>query len=232
MINVKGDLQIHTICSDGKSSAEDVVYEALKKGLRVIAPTDHNTFRGYYLLRNYLENKNISLIVVPGNEVRTDLGDLIILCREPQDDNKIPREAYSLIDYAHDNNCIVYAPHPYDPLRLGVGDNIKRLKIDAVEIFNASAPPWSNRKALREAKDLGIALLANSDAHIPDFIGSAYNIISLEELTVENVLESIIKKMVSPVGKRPSLIAYLKDLYHSIELRFKKSNKSYTQCNI
>ncbi|MEZ0289894.1 MAG: PHP-associated domain-containing protein [Sulfolobales archaeon] len=222
MISLKADLQIHTICSDGKSTGEDVVRQALIRGLRIIAPTDHNTFRGYELVRRAAESISASMIIVPGNEVKTDLGELIVLCGEAYRDELIPRSAYDLIDFAHANNCVVYAPHPYDPLRLGVRDYVKSLRIDGVEIFNASAPPWSNRKAYRVARELNVALLANSDAHVPEFIGTAYNIVDVEDLTVEEVLESIRKRKIRPVPGRPSIYAYLKDLAHSVRLRLRK----------
>ena len=226
MIGLRGDLHIHTICSDGRSGAEEIVYEALKKSIRILAATDHDTFKGYYLLKRYLENKSISIVLVPGNEVRSDLGDLVILCGEPLDDASIPRRALELVDYAHQNNCVVYAPHPYDPMRLGVGDHVRTLKIDAIEIFNATAPPWSNKKASKTADLLGVTRLANSDAHVPEFVGSAHNIIYVNDLSVEEVLESILRGRVDPVPKRPSIKAYIKDLYHSLELRLKKKSSN------
>lgn len=223
IMRFKADLQIHTVCSDGKSTGEDVVRHALIKGVRIVAPTDHNTFKGYKIVREAVEKINASMIVIAGNEVRTDLGELIILCENPLPDEIVPRRAVELIDFAHERNCIVYAPHPYDPLRLGVKDMIRKLEIDAIEIFNASAPPWSNKKAYKTAKEMGRTMLANSDAHVPDFIGSAYNIIEIENLRAEDVLEEIRKNRVIPVPGRPSLVAYIKDALHSIALRMNKN---------
>lgn len=218
-MRIRADLQIHTVCSDGASTGDDVVWRALVKGLRAVAVTDHNTFRGYWLVKRAVERLGAHLVVVPGNEVRTDLGELVILCHEPLEDERVPREALELIDYAHENNCIVYAPHPYDPLRLGVGDNIYRLRIDAIEVFNASAPPWSNRKARRRAEELGLPMLANSDAHVPSFIGSAHNIVEVGSIDTEDILKSIVSGKTSPVASRPSLRAYIEDIIHSIRLR-------------
>jgi predicted metal-dependent phosphoesterase TrpH len=225
-MKIRADLQLHTLCSDGSSDGDAVVRRALIKGLRAVAPTDHNTFRGYYIVKKAVDKINADLLVIPGNEVKTDLGELIILCYEPHNDEKIPKRAFELIDYAHENNCIVYAPHPYDPMRLGVRDNINRLRIDAVEVFNASAPPWSNKKALKKALELGLPMLANSDAHVPEFIGSAHNIINVDEISIEEVFRNIKMKNVWPVAKRPSIYAYIKDLFHSIRLKISNVDRS------
>ena len=43
----KADLHIHTSCSDGQLSPEDVIKLALDKKLKAVAITDHDTFEGY-----------------------------------------------------------------------------------------------------------------------------------------------------------------------------------------
>lgn len=57
------DLHIHSSFSDGKSKPEDIVNQAIEKGLKYIAISDHNTVAAY-------ENTNISQssIVIPAVE--------------------------------------------------------------------------------------------------------------------------------------------------------------------
>ncbi|MBF8185291.1 PHP domain-containing protein [Nonomuraea sp. K274] len=74
---------------------------------------------------------------------------------------------------------LVCAPHPYDPLRSGVGAGLDAMCeagwIDAVEVFNAKIPDQEhNRTALRTARAYGLPGTVGSDAHDPAGVGAAY----------------------------------------------------------
>ncbi len=59
----KIDLHIHTICSDGALSPKQVIDQAEKNGVSVIAISDHDTIDAYNdELYKYAEAKNITLI--------------------------------------------------------------------------------------------------------------------------------------------------------------------------
>lgn len=205
---VKADLQIHTVCSDGKQDGSTVVRAALLRGIRVLGITDHNTFRGYNLVMKTVAEMGAGIIVVPGNEVRTELGDIIVLCYQPLDDDEVPRSSGELIDYARSNNCFTYAPHPYDFKRLGIGDNVYRVDLHGIEVFNPRAGWIANMKARRAAKDLNKVMLSNSDAHTPGFIGSVFNLVDIEDFSLDSVMESLFKGYVKPVARYPSLKTY------------------------
>ncbi|MEM1714034.1 MAG: PHP-associated domain-containing protein, partial [Desulfurococcaceae archaeon] len=67
--------------------------------------------------------------------------------------------------------------------------------------------------------------LANSDAHILDEIGSAYNLIETSELNISSVLEAIRKNMVKPFFGNPSLKTRLNRLLWSVESSTRKITK-------
>lgn len=218
MLRLKADLQIHSVCSDGSMGGEDIVRWALIRGLRIIAVTDHNTFSGYRIALRAAEKIGASLVIIPGNEIRTSHGDLVVLCEKPSSrvEKMINRDPREIIEASREEGCICYAPHPFDLRRLGLGERIYGLKLDAIEIFNSLSDPLSNRRAREARERLGIPGLSNSDAHTPRFIGAAHNIIDVSDLSVEDVLESIRKGAVEPVEGRPGPLAYLTHLIRSI----------------
>lgn len=73
------DLHVHTNCSDGTLSPEEVVKEAFDKNIGVIAITDHDNVSG--IARAKEEAKKYDIKVIPGIECSTacDTGTLHIL---------------------------------------------------------------------------------------------------------------------------------------------------------
>jgi predicted metal-dependent phosphoesterase TrpH len=197
---VKADLHIHSTFSDGRNSPLDIVEAALERGLSVISITDHDTFAGSIHAVRYGRSRGV--LVVPGIEVRTSEGDILVYCVK---EFNPPRRVDRLIEAAHREGCLVVPAHPFDVLRLGVGDLIYEYKDwDAIEVWNASSTKGANYRAIEAAKLLGKPGLANSDAHIVEEVGAAYTLIEVSELKVEEVLEAIRKGFVRPVyGRLP-----------------------------
>jgi len=69
----KIDLHIHTTASDGEFSPKEIVDLAIKKGMKVIAITDHNSISGIQEALDYSKNKNIK--VIPGIEISCEFED-------------------------------------------------------------------------------------------------------------------------------------------------------------
>lgn len=65
----KADLHIHTTCSDGQLTPEQVIKLAVSKKLSAVSITDHDTFEGYKLAKPVADQLGIELI--PGVEVTT-----------------------------------------------------------------------------------------------------------------------------------------------------------------
>lgn len=220
-MRLKADLHIHSNCSDGKYSPAEIIYTALEKDLNIISITDHNTFSGSIIAGKLAKEHDI--LVIPGVEVRTNIGDVLLFCEKEID---FPREIHALIDKAHSENCLIVPAHPFDLMRLGIGDYVFEIRgWDAIEVWNASANKGSNYRAIEAAKILNKPGLANSDAHILDEIGSAYNLIETSELSISSVLEAIRKNMVKPVFGNPSLKTRLNRLLWSVESSARKITK-------
>ena len=68
----KWDLHIHTPASDGKGTPEEIVNEAIAKGLSVIAITDHHTTDYIDMVKNAAQGKDLT--VISGIEFRSEYG--------------------------------------------------------------------------------------------------------------------------------------------------------------
>lgn len=66
------DLHVHSNCSDGTLSPEDLVHLAIKKKLRAFALTDHDTTDGIALAQLAIANSNSNLELIPGIELSTN----------------------------------------------------------------------------------------------------------------------------------------------------------------
>ncbi|OYT50599.1 MAG: histidinol-phosphatase [Desulfurococcales archaeon ex4484_204] len=183
---VKADLHIHSMASDGRDHPKYVVKAAKEKGLLVISITDHNTFLGSMIALNYARGSYP--LVIPGSEVRTEVGDILVLCPEPIE---ITRSSHELIDVAHDNNCILIPAHPLDLVRLGMGFLARAPIWDGVEVFNANSDPITNVLTLIAFRNHGGVKLANSDAHVIEMIGSAYTVIEVSSIELDEVLNAL-----------------------------------------
>ena len=116
----------------------------------------------------------------------------------------------------------IIIPHPFKRSSHGIG-NFEGLDIDAVEVFNSrSLFNAANRKALAEAKRLGIPGVAGSDAHIPEMVGQAYTEIDASENTVEAVLRAIREGKVAPAGKNTPTSIILEQMSGSATRKIKK----------
>ena len=68
----KWDIHIHTNASDGKGTCEEIIKEALNKGISCIAVTDHHTVANVDEMKTLGAANN--LYVIPGVEFRTEYG--------------------------------------------------------------------------------------------------------------------------------------------------------------
>ena len=53
---------MHTNCSDGKLTPEDLMAQAIEIGLQGMAITDHHSVAGYYRAKQWLETQAIDSI--------------------------------------------------------------------------------------------------------------------------------------------------------------------------
>ncbi len=218
---LKAETHCHTTSSDGRHSPDQVVLEARKKRLDFLAVTDHDTFRGAVLAQRAAKLRGLERpVVVPGNEVRTTRGDVLVLCEKPLPETK--KDPWELRDLAVENNCVTIAAHPYSFFEPAVGDLIKEAPelFDAIEVWNAKNLPFLNNRAAKVAREIGKPGTAGSDAHVKEAIGSAYTLVYIEgDVSIENFLDSIRNGNIKPVRGLPSLTAIISHIGWSIRRR-------------
>ena len=197
------DMHVHTRFSDGKMSVKDVVNAAIRKKLRGIVVTDHDTLNGSLALMKYVRRRNLRILTFPGAEISTKDAHILIY-----NVFKIPRfeTTVELIDKVHDENGIAAFAHPFGRLFLLkyplVRNNEALRKIDAIECVNGRVPMISNLKALELAKKYSKPCIGGSDAHIPEEIGVAYTIVNEEISSFDDLLNAILKFKVRASGGR------------------------------
>ena len=181
---------------EGLHSPEELLEQAEKIGLDVLAFTDHDCFEGAEQALKL--QKKFNVLVLPGEEVTTKKGHL--LCLGIQE--KIPANlsVEESIDLVHEQGGIAIAPHPFDIE--GKGIKVEALKADAIEVFNAlNLDRFANRKASQFAKQENLPTVLGSDAHCKEMIGLAINNIKAEK-DVDAILKAIKKGNVEVKQKK------------------------------
>ena len=161
------DFHCHTRYSyDSLISPTDVVRTIQKRGLEVVAITDHNTFYG--VAEAVAAAEKVKIVVIPCMEVRTEIGDIIGLFLTQEITSRNFKKATEEI---RSQNGIVMLPHPWKSSKL-TEELIEQ--VDAVEIFNARCSQEENGYAFELARKYAKPGIFGSDAHLRREIGIGY----------------------------------------------------------
>lgn len=180
------DPHIHTNMSPDSSLTLNQLRDGmLGAGINAIAITDHDTMEGYWRLKHSSAFKDF--LVLPGVEVTTDLGDLIVLGLE---DPPIKRDANLVIDLARSQGGIIVAPHPFNGSRSSLGEKCGMLKVDLIETVNGKCRSECNRQAKEFASFLHLPGVGGSDAHERRQVGSVVNILESEK-SLDSILGAL-----------------------------------------
>jgi predicted metal-dependent phosphoesterase TrpH len=190
------DLHIHSnYSSDSGLTIDDILKQAVKKGLDGIAICDHNTVAGSLHARNRALELNLPLLVIPAVEVSSTKGHLIVLgTGENIPPNLTPEET---IRSAHEKDGVVIAAHPFKIRSIGSVDG---LDVDAIETFNSRCIFGENTKAKEMACLLGKPQTGGSDSHVLATIGLGFTEIDAEP-DMESVLSAIREGKTRPGGR-------------------------------
>jgi hypothetical protein len=197
------DLHTHSVYSkDAAQTPAEMIAVAKRRGLDGIAITDHNMVEGGRVGRELARD-----FVIPGIEVASSAGHILGLgLTRPIRKGLSPQET---VERIREEGGVAVAAHPYALFRSGVGDEIKRVDFDAIEVLNAHLLS-RNSKALKICRELGKPMSAGSDAHLPEEIGGAF--VEAEASSLEELLEYLRKGKVRIGGGLPSLWAELRSL--------------------
>jgi predicted metal-dependent phosphoesterase TrpH/glycosyltransferase involved in cell wall biosynthesis len=207
---IVADLHMHTShSSDCSIPVADLLDHAEAEGLGAIAVTDHNVFAGALEAVELARTRN--LIVIPGEEVKTDnQGEVIGLFLEQE----IPR-GMSFTDTVaaiREQGGLVYLPHPFDRMH-AIPDPATLHRhlpeIDVFEVYNARLLfDGYNDEALRFAGKYGLLAGAGSDAHVLPGVGTG----ALRVRRFEGPEEFLLALRTAEVLRRPKSLAYLQSL--------------------
>ncbi len=192
------DLHVHTNASSDASINPKLLVDKLYAHpiIKGVAITDHNTFDGYFQVHK-LASAYKDLLIIPGVEVATREGDLILLGVEEKPAYMSPLEA--VVDFAQERAALIVIPHPFRVS--GIGDAAETIPADAVEIMNQWATNQQNKLAEQLAKARNLPGVAGSDAHKLEELYTAYTEVDAEP-DVDNVLKAIKKGRVKAVSTR------------------------------
>jgi len=197
------DLHVHSKYS--KDSINDprwIIKVAKKKGLSGVAITDHDTIKGSLIAKKI--NNDPDFEIIPGVEIKTDIGDIIGLWITEEIKSRSWEE---VIDEIHSQGGVAVLPHPYRGHR-AVEEIANR--VDVIEVFNARTSKELNKKAHELAMKLHKGISAGSDAHVPFEIGRGVAVIN------SDLRKDLIRGEVKPIGKE-SLYLLVHGLSFAIE---------------
>ncbi|MCK4822406.1 CehA/McbA family metallohydrolase, partial [bacterium] len=185
-MNLKIDLHTHSSYSDGIGNPQDILEGAKKKGLDGLAITDHNTLEGYFEAKEYDTN----LLLVPGYEVETEAGHILVLGLEILPPNVESIRYDELIRWVRSHRGLTVLAHPAIS-RLHM-DKWMRSPPDAVEVLNASYPlDYFVKRGLKISERVGVAAVGGSDAHSTLAVGNAYTVVEAPNANVVDIVRAI-----------------------------------------
>jgi predicted metal-dependent phosphoesterase TrpH len=184
LVTGRADLHMHTNLGDGTASPARVLHEARRRGLDVIAVTDHDHMEGAKRVADLLARETGAerpLELIWGCEVTTRDGHFLgLFMTRPV---KMLQRVEATIEAIKDQGGLCIVPHPLGRLV----PSLSRRKIeellsggyplDGIELYN---PSPANARARPEVRQLNaqwrLAAIGGSDAHFWQHIGAAYTL--------------------------------------------------------
>jgi predicted metal-dependent phosphoesterase TrpH len=201
------DVHTHTMYSDGQDSPLAVLQEAVRRGIRVLAITDHDTIEGALQAAALAQGNPDLPDVITGEEVSSRAGHILGLFLN----SWIPPalSAEETVERIHDQGGIAVAPHAFwRSGRYGVGPQIlDRVPFDAIELINGAPAPsmWrANRRASGYNRGRGLAAVGGSDAHSRRALGWGSTL--FQGVCALDLRQQILAGATRPVRRRANLL--------------------------
>ena len=214
MVLLKCDLHVHTNASrDGESPVEEVIAAARAAGLDAVAITDHDTTEGALYA---LGQDNPDILIIPGIEVSTKQGHLLVLGTTKVFPPK--EDVLKTIACAKAEGGVTIVPHPFHRWRHGVGLRCKEAlkEADAIEAFNSRyIIGTANQRAVKQAKKYHKPLTAGSDAHNCKFVGFGITEIECSERSVDAILAAIREGHIRSMCRKTPLRTYTRQSWNN-----------------
>ena len=191
----KADLHLHTNLGDGTASPQRVLDIAKRRGLKVIAVTDHDHMEGAKRVQELIDREGLDIEMIWGCEVTAREGHFLgLFMKRPV---KFLGRIEAAIDAIKEQGGLTIIPHPMGRLVPSLGRRkIEELltrgyPIDGIELYNPSPANASVREEVRRLnKQWGFAHTGSSDAHFWQHIGAGYTL--FPGATAEDLRQAIL----------------------------------------
>ena len=212
------DHHIHSKYSklDSLSEIDDIIKTAKEVGLSGIAVSDHDTIEGSLKAS---KKSSKGLIIMPSMEISSLDGHILGLGIT----KKVERDlsAKETVDKIHKLGGVAIAAHPYDHVRMGVGDLCWELDFDAIEINGHCL--YGNSDAEAAAKKHGKPMVGGSDAHSLSGVGVVCT--EVEGKSADEILSNIKAGKCKPIVRRNGIMLKTAIITDSIARKYHLSRK-------
>ncbi len=156
-----------------------IVRRAGRIGLAGVAIVDHDSIKGGEAGRKIARDFR-DFIVVAGEEVNTELGDIVGLFLNSEIKGRL---ACEVVDEIRAQGGLVAIPHPFKSGKMPEALRKKEFlkKISLIEGINSRASARSNLAAQEFGKEHSVRMIGCSDAHLPFEIGLARTVFGGEQ---------------------------------------------------
>jgi predicted metal-dependent phosphoesterase TrpH len=196
---------------DCATPVDDLLDEALERGLGAIAITDHNTIAGGLEASERVRARSLDLQVIVGSEIMTDgQGEVIGLFLT--EDVPARLSFAETVARIRAQGGLVYIPHPFDRMHaIADPSTLHRhlAEIDVFETYNARLLfEGYNDEALRFARKYNLTAGAGSDAHVLPGVGTG----AVRMRRFSGPEEFLVSLRNAEILRRPKSLAYLQGL--------------------
>ena len=198
-MELRADLHVHSEYSfDSKSKLRKILKRAKEERLDLIAITDHEEIEGGKRLGDISKN----LIVITGEEIDTEYGDIIGLFLKKKIETK---KFFEVVKEIKKQGGIAVIPHP---ALYHILSNRVLKEVDLIEVFNSRVGKEANEMAIKLSGDEKKPSIAGSDAHFIFEIGNGVTIIDSKSKDPEDIKKALLEGRIriecrrSPIMKR------------------------------
>jgi len=230
-----GDSHVHSYYSSGSFLNYDCPYSpelmlnvAAKKGLRWIAPTEHNTID--YVKKWEEAGEKYDITILPGIEKSFSSGKkfwfwkgqihVIVLGIQEKPPKNTVDDLEEFCWWAHDKGYFVVSPHPFN--LAGMKERAAKEYVDAIEVRNSMTNFFANLRAERLCKKANKIPIVGSDSHMPETLGCAKVCVDVpEDAGPDDIFQALTK------GKVKNVYESYRDIFLVYRLLRKRYELNY-----
>ena len=200
----KADLHMHTNLGDGTASPHKLLEVAKRRGLKVVAVTDHDHMEGCKRVQELIDRGESDIEMIWGSEVTTRQGHFLgLFMKRPV---KFLSHVEAAIEAIKEQGGLCLIPHPMGRLvpslsRRKIEELLTRgYEIDGIELYNPSPANASMRDHVKRLNtQWRFAGTGSSDAHFWQHIAAGYTL--FPGSTAEDLRQAILNRTTRPGGQ-------------------------------